>query len=74
MATGKKCLECNGCCDIVYFLPKRFLYCSFCKIYYDIFDGKLTVVIPGEELKKHLDLIIKQQEDREKEKVHERFA
>ena len=74
MGTGKKCPDCNLCLDVVYFLPKRFLRCFLCKKYYDIIEGKLTVVIPEEEVKRLLELIIKQQEETEKEKVNERFT
>lgn len=70
MGSGKKCLDCRLCLDIVYFLPRRFYHCFLCQKYYDIIDAKLTVVNPDEELKKHLDLLVKQEE----EKVNERFS
>jgi hypothetical protein len=69
MPSSKKCPDCKLCLDYVYFMPRRFFHCFLCLKYYDIIDGKLTVIIPDDELKKHLDLIIKQEE-----KVNERFA
>lgn len=54
-----KCLECNGCCDIVMIMPRRFYHCFYCNLYYDIIDKKFTLVdapaimdIPKEELNK----------------------
>jgi hypothetical protein len=74
MPSGKKCPDCNLCLDVVFLIPRRFLHCFLCGKYYDILDGKLTIVIPEEEVKKLLDLIIKQQEEREKENVNVRLA
>ena len=39
-----KCLKCNGCCDIVWIMPRRVYHCQFCNIYYDIIDHKLTMI------------------------------
>jgi len=44
MPSANKCLQCNGCCDIVMVLPRRFYRCFYCRIYYDIVDGKIVEV------------------------------
>jgi len=59
---SKKCTTCNGCCDIIWKEPRRFFHCAFCDIYYDIVDGAMAVINPDSELKKHLELIIEQEE------------
>jgi hypothetical protein len=74
MPVGKKCLTCNGCLDLIYIIPRRFFYCAFCKIHYDVIDNKITKVDVEEEVKKHTELLIKQQVDKEKELVNERFS
>jgi len=69
--SGKKCLECNGCCDIIYRENRRFFHCEFCDIYYDIIDNKLTKIDVDETMRLYTEILMQQQ--REKDKLNERF-
>lgn len=72
MPVGKKCLECNGCCDIIYRMPRRFFHCDFCDIYYDIIDNKLTRIDVDKEMMEYTKIIMEQQ--RQKELQNDRFS
>lgn len=44
MHSDKKCLECDGCTDIIWLEPRRFFHCRFCNLFYDIEDNTFVKV------------------------------
>lgn len=47
-----KCPVCLSCLDATWIGPKRFFFCDFCLIYYDIIDFKLVRIGTMEEIQK----------------------
>lgn len=70
MPSSKKCPECKLCLDIIHILPRRFYHCYLCDRFFDVLDNKITQVDVDVEMKKHLDILVKQEE----EKLNERFS
>jgi hypothetical protein len=65
-----KCLECNGCTDAVWILPRRFFHCAFCDIYYDIIADVMVKVDVVNEMNIHQEILDKIVE----EKPNDRFS